>query len=377
MIERQRRRLQRAFGAILVAAGAPSAFVACGHGDAAPGGAQPGGRDEAPDASADSDARADVGHPDVTCTLAVTVLDAGADVEERCRYVFNCGLPVNVVALGCTLALADSNGQPVDGGIMPCQLVEGQGCTDGGYDDAADGGATFECFPCLGPTGRRPVGLRVQSRRRAAAQARFERAVFGAYFARAAHDEAASIAAFERMRDEMEMHGSPRSMVREAERAARDERGHARAMERWAKSFGAARRAPRIDPPRRRGLEAMARENAVEGCVRETYGALVATWQAAHARNRSMAATFARIAADETRHAALAWSFAAWAEARLSPKARARIDGARARALDDLRRAAGFEPSRAFVSDLGLPTARVARALVDGLARELGSPSSR
>lgn len=357
MIERHRRRLERAFGAIVLAVGAPALAQGCGQ-----DGTTPGGAGAPPDASNEQDAGADV-----RCTLAMTVIDAGADVEENCRYLFNCGLPPNIVAVGCTLALADSNGQPIEGGMPPCQLLEGQGCRGGAYDDAADGGAAFECAPCLGPVGRRTVGLRPLVPRAGSPLAVF--------FARAAHDEAAAITAFERMRDELETHGAPRALVRAAERAVRDERRHARMMERWAASFGGVVRWPRIDRPRPRGFGAMVRENAVEGCVHETFAALLATWQAAHARDRRLAATFAQLAADETRHAALAWSFAAWAEPRLSPRARASLRRARLRALDELRHAAGFEPSDVFVRDVGLPSAAAARALVDGFARELGRPA--
>jgi hypothetical protein len=60
--------------------------------------------------------------------------------------------------------------------------------------------------------------------------------------------------------------------------------------------------------PPARSLEELAVENAVEGCVRETYGALTAIWQARTAKDPSVAAAVRRIARDETRHAALSWA---------------------------------------------------------------------
>ena len=52
-----------------------------------------------------------------------------------------------------------------------------------------------------------------------------------------------------------------------------------------------------------RELEAIAIENAVEGCVRESFGALLATWQAKTAGDARVRAAMKRIARDETRHA--------------------------------------------------------------------------
>jgi hypothetical protein len=111
----------------------------------------------------------------------------------------------------------------------------------------------------------------------------------------------------------------------------------------------------------------MAVENAVEGCVRETYGALVATWQARHARDAEVAAAMASIAADETRHAALSWALAEWIEPKLDARARRRVGRARARAVRDLYRELAREPRAALVEALGVPRAARARALLDGL----------
>ena len=55
----------------------------------------------------------------------------------------------------------------------------------------------------------------------------------------------------------------------------------------------------------RRPVE-IARENAEEGCVRETFGALLAAHQAAYACDPEVREVMTRIAGDELRHAALA-----------------------------------------------------------------------
>ena len=78
-------------------------------------------------------------------------------------------------------------------------------------------------------------------------------------------------------------------------------------------------------------LVALLEDNAVEGCVKETFGALLATWQAEHAANPRIRRTLRRIAADETRHAALAWGILAWGMKELAPTERRRVEASRAR----------------------------------------------
>ncbi|MGH7439287.1 MAG: hypothetical protein ACRENE_26675 [Polyangiaceae bacterium] len=115
----------------------------------------------------------------------------------------------------------------------------------------------------------------------------------------------------------------------------------------------------------------MAIENAAEGCVRETFGALVAAWQATHAGDASVRATLQQVAREETRHAALAWEVARWAERHLPRIDRERVADARTRALLRLKAEAGVEPPRELVDTLGLPTADQATRLFDGMVRAL------
>jgi hypothetical protein len=158
----------------------------------------------------------------------------------------------------------------------------------------------------------------------------------GAWFAQTAYLEASAVHAFDRMTRELREHGAPLRLRRRSQRARNDEIRHARSMRAIALRLGA--RVPRPEakatPPR--SLEAMALENAVEGCVRETYGALLATWQAAHVQDTRIATELARIAKDETEHAALSWQVHAWALRRLSEEARARVEAATADAAAKL-----------------------------------------
>lgn len=211
-------------------------------------------------------------------------------------------------------------------------------------------------------SGRRPEGL-MPSRPS-------EGPPLGAYFAEMAWLEAASVHAFRNLRAELVAHRAPRSLVRAAERAARDEVRHARMTRALARRHGGTWQEPVVCEQSPRDLEAMAIENAAEGCVRETFGALIATRQAAAANDPVIRAAMARIARDETRHAALAHAVDGWAQRRLNAAARARVAAARRSAADALR-ADAADPDTVFRAALGLPTAAEARALAARMTAEL------
>ncbi len=163
-----------------------------------------------------------------------------------------------------------------------------------------------------------------------------------------------------------------------SERAAHEDREirARRSMSLLAESRGASGgttpNGPSREKRRRRSLEAIAIENAREGCVRETYGALVATWQGRVAVDPRFRATMKRIARDETQHAELAWAVAAWAEQHLSDVGRRRVADARRAALDALLAELAENPGAELTRTLGVPTASHARAAATELATRLG-----
>ena len=193
----------------------------------------------------------------------------------------------------------------------------------------------------------------------------------GDYLARAAYLEAAAVDAFAILADELRAHGAPRSLVRSAQRARADEVRHAREVGALARAFGAEVATPEVGRTNVRPLAEIALENAVEGCVRETFGALLAEWQAAHARDPRVRATMKRVARDETRHAALGWRIFDWAEGRLGAADRARIERAMSAAVSELERSLRREPDRRLAETLGLPSAARALALLASMRGEL------
>ncbi len=214
-------------------------------------------------------------------------------------------------------------------------------------------------------TGRRPAGLSAEGELRSGHPA-------GLLFAEAARLEAASVPAFAHLARELRAHGAPPVLVDGALQARRDEVRHTRQMRALARRFGTVPVSTRVRPTGLRSLEVVATENAVEGCVRETYGALVAWWQAIHSEDAVVSTTMRQVAADETRHAALAHEIHQWAIDRLSAENRRSVDQARANAFDDLSE----EVSHAEVPEPairvgGYPSKAAAQWLVDNLRREL------
>ncbi len=250
---------------------------------------------------------------------------------------------------------SDPGGFDVEGGLpsSECQELCGFSALDCTVTSEGPPAVVFCRTACVG--GRRPASLQCGA---AAGETSP-----GHYFASLAQLEAGSVPAFRRMARELSRFGAPRRLVKAAERAAREEVRHARGAAALAKRYGAKRAAFTADVRGERSLEAFATENAVEGCVRETYGALVATWQAREAGDPLVRAHMARIAKEETRHAALAWRADAWARGKLAKDARARVEAARRNA------------ARALIDEVttatGVPTALVARRLASDLVATL------
>ncbi|MFS8067681.1 MAG: hypothetical protein ACMG6S_15055 [Byssovorax sp.] len=216
--------------------------------------------------------------------------------------------------------------------------------------------------PDCGPAGRRPEGLLPADRLEASSTA------LGAHFARAARLEAASVPAFLDLARELAALGAAAAFVRAAERAAAEEVAHARVMARLARRHGARPLMARVAPRGDRDLEAMARENATEGCVFEAFGAALLTHQAITSADPVLRAAFASIAADEARHADLSRRIHLWAQSQLGSKARRRLALAREEALSALARAEENEPVTAIAASLGLPSAERAQSMIATLA---------
>jgi hypothetical protein len=202
-----------------------------------------------------------------------------------------------------------------------------------------------------------------------------------AWLARALHTEAASVLAFCRLRRELAAHGAPPRLCGRVLQAAAEEVAHARSMARLAAIHGGRTRRIRYESSRRvRRLVDVAHENAVEGCVNETFAALMAVHQAGAAAHEPLRNALQSIAHEEVRHAQLAWEIHAWALSKLSASERRRVHGALADAAARLiASSAAANPDEVTRRALGLPDAQrkrsLASALDEALWRGPGSPT--
>ena len=137
------------------------------------------------------------------------------------------------------------------------------------------------------------------------------------HYTQAALMEHASVAAFARFGVQLLALGAPSELLRACHAAMADETRHARLC------FGLATRlagtAVGPGPLEIEGALATAadpasilRDVVIEGCLGETRAALEARVAADRCRSPKLAAMLRSIAADEERHAALAWRFVAW-----------------------------------------------------------------
>src|SRR5262249_52917556 len=155
--------------------------------------------------------------------------------------------------------------------------------------------------------------------------------------------------------------GAPRTLARAARRAARDEMRHTVLTAALTRRFGIEPGHPELQPRPLRTLLEFALDNVSEGCVRETYGAACAQFQAARAEDADVRAALLGIAADEARHAELSWSIHDWVSERLSANDLRALELAARRAILELGREVASDPGEAVRRFAGMPGPEHAR----------------
>ncbi len=188
-----------------------------------------------------------------------------------------------------------------------------------------------------------------------------------AWLAELAALEAASVGAFDDLARELSAHGAPSALARAARRSAVDEVRHARQVGALARAAGAATLEVTHRARPVRALEAVALDDAVEGCAREALGAFVAAHQAERAADPVVRRVFRGIARDEARHALLSAAVLDWATDRLGARRARAIDEARRAELEQLGSMTD-EVSQPLRAVLGLPSAETARRYARALA---------
>ena len=193
----------------------------------------------------------------------------------------------------------------------------------------------------------------------------------GAYFAACSYLEAVSVHAFARLHRELRAHGAPDELLTLTRRAEQDEVRHAVLAATLARRFGVEPEEPGAPPSGVRSLFDVALENAVEGCVRETYGAAMACFHALRARDASVRAMMQKIAHDECEHAELAFRIAAWAMPRLRGEEREAIRVAMREAMQELVVGGHDMLDDAERAACGMPGAEERRKLVRLIDRDV------
>lgn len=191
------------------------------------------------------------------------------------------------------------------------------------------------------------------------------------WLAQAAHLEAVSVDAFRLLRRDLRAHRAPRSMLRQASRAAREEKRHARRVRSLVKRAGLVCPRPVVQVMPPPTLEELALQNATEGCLRETLAAAIAQFQAQNAQDPHVAAAMKSIAPDEAHHAALAHRVHSWIMRRLSRTARQRVDNARRQCAEELLQQSNVELDLVSRQCLGLPDTCTNHALTTALLHHL------
>jgi len=222
--------------------------------------------------------------------------------------------------------------------------------------------------------GRRPAGL--------ALRAEPWLTSLPAHFAAIAHMEASAVIAFADLERDLARVNAPAPLRARVQQGRLDEVEHAARMTKLARHFGAEPARPEvvIAAGRVPTVLELAIENATEGCVREAYGALVATHQATFATDPSARSAFERIAADEADHAELSFDLGEWLASMLSAGEVALVARAQDAAWDELATACDVEPAFDVARSAGMPTASAARRLLASLrahAPRFGEPPLR
>jgi hypothetical protein len=257
------------------------------------------------------------------------------------------------------------------------ELVSLSSCKGPTFADASTGGTwIIECdgrwvscsFPyIINPppapgSGRTTDGVWMPPAKPARGSAGNRSVRLGQHFARAAADEAAAVLAFRRLAREIAAHEGPRALVMAAEQAAHEEVGHSRLMGMLARRHGARVTLPVAGALPVRPLDQVALENARQGCVRETLGAIVVAFQSLRARDGVVRGALRRIARDEAGHAALSWSVARWTEGRLGARGVAEARQAMVEAIVELDGPPLFRG--AVGTEAGLPNAGEVRHMM-------------
>lgn len=186
-------------------------------------------------------------------------------------------------------------------------------------------------YTCPRPVpGRMPNGLRTDAAEQSAQNSIAE------YLANMRAMEAAAVTAFKYLTRELEAYGAPQALIDRAKQAVTEEQRHAEMADLLAAAHQAELVNVAVDDFVLRSLYEIALENAIEGCVNETFAAACGIWQSEHAELPAFKEVIAHITDEEMGHAALSWEIHEWLMPQLSLAQQHQIRESQSLAIDEL-----------------------------------------
>lgn len=153
------------------------------------------------------------------------------------------------------------------------------------------------------------------------------------YFVQCAHLEAASVDAFVELAHCLRTANAPQNLIDRSVQAAKEEVHHAVLFARLA----GIQEIPTCEKQRKKkSIFEMALHNAVEGCIYESWAALMAHHHKKHCSDPRLRSVYKVLAQDETKHAQLSWDLHDWFLSQLSKQECAHVLDAQKRALFEL-----------------------------------------
>lgn len=212
--------------------------------------------------------------------------------------------------------------------------------------------------------GRMPAGAHIQAPDDTAS-------VLGEYFSSMAAMETAAVTAFRYLTRELEAYQAPEALIAMACQAVQEEIEHAEMAGLLSQAYDAAVPTVEVDDFQLRSLFEVALENAVEGCVNETFAAACGIWQHQHAELDAFKAVMGRVAEEESGHAELSWGIHQWIMPQLTEAQQQHIRAAQAEAIESLHATFQVEENPQVRRAVGLPESADALRLLGELRGQL------
>ncbi len=195
--------------------------------------------------------------------------------------------------------------------------------------------------------------------------------LLGNYFANMAMMEKAAITAFQYLVRELEAYEAPQELIELARKAIAEEARHTKMASNLSKGYNTEIPEFIVNEFQLRSLFEIALENAVEGCVNESFAATCGLWQHAHAEHDVFREVIGHITEEEIGHGALSWSIHEWIMPQLTEAQQAHVLQAQAKAFDTLEENFKLEEHPEVRIALGLPNQTEASALIHSFREQV------